>query len=1232
MKRPHLFAAHLLLILVAAAFSLPGHAAPAWWASAGVIDTSKSRADYGPANAGQLKHLATCAYNAAKTLYADFDTAGAGLAFKENYLDVWEDAGVEHKDYKPVNIGQVKAVASLFYERLRDYGVDTPGGFLYASGLSSASAPARDYALANVGQLKNAFSFELAPSPGADTFVGPFSSWLNLKDDYGAVGDGVADDTDALQAALSDLQRSNLIYKAESVVTELNSSDEIESVEVAITTFNDIRGALGVDYFAENRSYGFRLADNSDHLSAIEISGTTLEIPALPAAAPANGSLHEVAAVSCTTLTADTTSTDLVVASVTGLSTGDYVRVTLDFGSFHVARIAGINTTTQTITVAPSIPGGTKASSGAQVFKLSVSDAIDGCTVAAAASASATAIHFTAPASAASAHWFRDEMTIMAVPLADSTYHYFLTSGRVFQTWVKLSALPAGTLNVNALVLPTVGSGASKRVQKAAVLYIPDGTYRITKTLVMEHEFHQESMGVAILGADPRTTVIAWDGPKDKAMMLINPWFSRIGRLTLNGAGRASPAAGKGRAEIGIFFQGGFSTQNWLHDLEIRDVFTGIQFGMSGNLGSRTAYVSRLVEPASRALSPTLYGEGGQAESIVERCRFTRCTGDQGAGIVMENYNSLDIWIRNCVFDSNSHGIWNKSGGFQASGNLFLRSSVWDIKAGGTIAFISNNQSIGSAQFAWLEGLFTVDGNRVLGCTATGSSSRMMTLSTGPFNLINNLFGPCASGSNTGKIEINSKVFTSLNNTYASESMVAFASGVTALVDKRVDDEVLSSTASLPPLEGFSPRVPTRKKPVSPTTTEVKPDEIIAFEVTADMPDSSVDRAAALQAAIDDAADLASASVAVVVHLPTGSLGVGSTIEIPSNKRIQILGDGGVGPASLILSSALKTLWFKGPSLASISHVCVVTTHSAPESAIQVDKADQEGGRVWIHGGQLSSEGSTSAAAVHVSGLAETQVGINSLVGGNKAGRFVDVTGKGGDASSTVRLEMAASMSHGGHYSVNDGGRLLARGVYFEPRTSQTVGVAKLSEASGEDSGECWLTIDSSNLKVGDTATDLPSFWTHNYTGHLGVTGNGIWRDYFLDPKRWWAPRYEHTGTGTPSVVIWGNTTRVNTSAPPSPATTFSDYLWQDAGNQVVGGMGAVLVNDGVTVAVAQNGDTITNAMLLDMASPFPSGVETDASPYAEGVTNFRCNGVSILGSNGSINQVLISDADFSAP
>src|SRR5712691_6928440 len=48
-----------------------------------------------------------------------------------------------------------------------------------------------------------------AHAMGDEEFVGPFPSWANVKTSYGAVGDGVSDDTAAIQKALNALGPTN---------------------------------------------------------------------------------------------------------------------------------------------------------------------------------------------------------------------------------------------------------------------------------------------------------------------------------------------------------------------------------------------------------------------------------------------------------------------------------------------------------------------------------------------------------------------------------------------------------------------------------------------------------------------------------------------------------------------------------------------------------------------------------------------------------------------------------------------------------------------------------------------------------------------------------------------------------------------------------------------------------------------------------------------------------------
>jgi hypothetical protein len=98
-----------------------------------------------------------------------------------------------------------------------------------------------------------------------------------------------------------------------------------------------------------------------------------------------------------------------------------------------------------------------------------------------------------------------------------------------------------------------------KAGREFSVLYFPAGVYRVAKMVTTSPcKTHYEGSGISVVGEDPATTVIKWDG-EDKGMVFsYTAWYSRISRLTIDGSGRAS---------LALLFNGEkFSTYNetWL--------------------------------------------------------------------------------------------------------------------------------------------------------------------------------------------------------------------------------------------------------------------------------------------------------------------------------------------------------------------------------------------------------------------------------------------------------------------------------------------------------------------------------------------------------------------------------------------------------------------------------------------------------------------------------------------
>jgi hypothetical protein len=137
---------------------------PAWWANQGVLSGTVAR-DYAVVNQGEVKNIAVGAINELNEHFAQF--GGAGNALNELAVSLTATSA-QTSDYAAVNLGQLKALAHPFYDRLLSLGYAlgplTSGTYPWAT---SGLAPS-DYAAGNIGQLKYLFSFDLSYSSTGD--------------------------------------------------------------------------------------------------------------------------------------------------------------------------------------------------------------------------------------------------------------------------------------------------------------------------------------------------------------------------------------------------------------------------------------------------------------------------------------------------------------------------------------------------------------------------------------------------------------------------------------------------------------------------------------------------------------------------------------------------------------------------------------------------------------------------------------------------------------------------------------------------------------------------------------------------------------------------------------------------------------------------------------------------------------------------------------------------------
>ena len=517
--------------------------------------------------------------------------------------------------------------------------------------------------------------------------------------------------------------------------------------------------------------------------------------------------------------------------------------------------------------------------------------------------------------------------------------------------------------------------------EKACVLYIPAGTYRLTDTVKTVRKAHTDCQGVTVVGEDPERTVLRWAGAEGGTMVQWDAWYSKISRLTFDGASRAA---------AGLRYGPAFSTYNETSDITFRDMKAGLVFG-----GPKT---------------------NGQAENEVLRCRFLRCD----TGIRTVNWNSMDIWVWYCLFQDCGRGIYNVMGNWHAWQNLFLRSRIADVGAMNLMAFsVVNNTSVGSKCFfdfgtghTWGSPV-SLTGNRIL--DPTGDWAVILS-NAGPYLVVDNVFR--LSGKARG-VRMTWADQTLVGNTYTRKDAVEQRGRF-----RRVAERVVAAKDIPVRLPELPPTPPRRKRKV--------------FDVPAGAGGD------AIQKAVNQATKLTGRRPVVHLPMGKYRIAKTLVIPANCDVRLVGDGAGETatrlnwaGPDGGVV------LRLKGPSHATLrdfyihapnGRALAVENADQPGGRIFADQLNTNGARDQRHG---------RTAALRVNGLGGTNVLLRALQGSGHGGAWVDVVGRGGGAAtkSTVAVFTGATGSAAGQYDVRRGGRLVVRGVYHERSSGAVTGL-----------------------------------------------------------------------------------------------------------------------------------------------------------------------------------------------
>jgi hypothetical protein len=530
----------------------------------------------------------------------------------------------------------------------------------------------------------------------------------------------------------------------------------------------------------------------------------------------------------------------------------------------------------------------------------------------------------------------RDLSVAQNTVASDTTVSFFAWEGEEFvgpfPSWADVKrdyeAVGDGVADDTAALqraLDELGTPGHSRV-----LFLPAGTYRITRGLVLKYK---DSIGIE--GEDPATTIIKWDGPQDGIMLWSNgATCHRVGRITFDGSGKALSAVDHKWDGTNQPFATSGSEYT---DMVFMDVAYGIRAGVSAN----------------------------DAEVTVLRCHFLRCTQ---RGLVVQSYNALDWFIWHCQFDQCQVGVSDDpgAGNFHVYGSVFRNSVESDITIGNTSYFsIRGNFSVGSKAFFTADSFtmnpsfLTIQNNIIVDPVDT-ACIRLSDM--GPLLLLDNTIVSQAGATN-GPVVAVMENLVAIGNTFTMTNTLSAGGRYTAFDNQVLPRDLVSWQAIETP---------------SPLTNRHR--TIIEVPVGA--------TASQIQQAIDQADQLRGSRP--VVHLPVGQYNIDHTLEVPAGCDVQLVGDGFFWNATVLVWSGPGNglvLRLAGPTRATLREFTINGSHAA--TSIVVENCDQPGSRVFVDQADITP---TTQRGFLADRLDHTEVNLHSFyIGG--AARAVQVIG-----------------------------------------------------------------------------------------------------------------------------------------------------------------------------------------------------------------------------------------------